>query len=725
MIERVAFAVRHIVVLITGAVDLVVEQMVVPAGPALSATLVAWASARLITRRSGPGWLTADVVVAVGYIVWSPSLLQSGVLPSAAGSGSVAAAVIISVGLVARNSVTIAVTLSTLTSLIIGWSLVGFSDLGLAFALVLAVEWLLTVGIGRMVLRAAQLADKAFTEANRAHVARQVAAARRTFEREQWALMHDTAASTLLMVGQGAAVDPARLAAQAQRDLATLELVPRYDSGGTVDLVAQLEQLVVDYPITVQFSGTTSLELDEATARTVVAAAREAFNNVDRHAEARSVVVHVENRSLSITDDGIGFASARERIAVRHGVRNSIIARLQHIGGAATVSSVPGRGTAVRMTWPSPTDDSAPDAIADPAGGIARIQRALGYGVLATAGVMALLSIPPPSGGTDTQPAWLLPVLIAANLFGILFALRGVRRGSPPYATWFVIALVLIVAPLQGLIGESVRLIAGTSWTLLGLTFRCPKWVSLTVITAAWIAAFGVASARSVEGAGFAVLGYSIAGSGSLLVLTIVLADLIRKAEYTALIETNDRARIAAASAVEDALQRDHRSRYDDLSKSVVPLLRGLAAAELSGVDPVVRATARVEDARMRRLFAQAAGFDNPLLQELQPSIDIAETNGATVSFDLAADLPDIASAARTELLVAPSLLLADSRSRARLVIAATETEVTISLVCDCGSDAVQAVERLPHGAAFELITLADETWLKVRHPLAELSTRT
>ena len=725
LVELIAFGLRHIVVLITGAVDLVVWQMAAPAGPMLSATLVVWSVARLVTRRSGPVWLIADTAIAVGYICWSPSLLEGGVVPATAGSGSVAVAMIISVGLVARTSVTVAVTASTLAALIVGWSVVGYSTLALGYGLVLAAEWALTVWIGRMVRRASQLADEALTEGNRAHVARQVSLARRSFEREQWALLHDTAASTLLMVGQGVAVDPARLAAQAKRDLATLELVPLDDTGTTIDLVAQLATLVVDFPIAVRFSGTKSLELDEATARTVVAAAREAFNNVERHANAQTVVVHVEDRSLAISDDGIGFSSARERIAARHGVRNSIIARLQHIGGAATVSSAPGRGTAVRMTWPARSDEStAPAPIADPAGGIARIQRALGYGVVMTAGLMALFSVPPP-GVAGTEPTWLLPVLMATNVAGILFAAYGIRRSWPPVATWLVIALVFAVAPLQGLFGESIRLIAGTSWTLLALTFRCRLPVSLAVVVASWIAAFGVASVRSVEGAGFAVLGYSAAGSGSLLIFITVLADMIRRAERTALAETNDRARLAAAQAVEDALQRDYRRRYDDLSKAVVPLLRGLASAQLSSVDPAVRATARVEDARMRRLFAQSASFDHPLLQELQPSIDIAERNGATITFDIAADVPDIPATARTELLVAPSMLLADSRSRARIVVASSATDVTISVVCDCGADAIRAVERLPGDAAFELITLADETWLKVRHPLAELSKRT
>ena len=65
---------------------------------------------------------------------------------------------------------------------------------------------------------------------------------RRKADREQLAMLHDTAAATLLLVTQAAPVHVERLAAQAARDLAVLQATPVEHSSAPADVVALLRK---------------------------------------------------------------------------------------------------------------------------------------------------------------------------------------------------------------------------------------------------------------------------------------------------------------------------------------------------------------------------------------------------------------------------------------------------------------------------------------------------
>jgi signal transduction histidine kinase len=85
----------------------------------------------------------------------------------------------------------------------------------------------------------------------------------------------------------------------------------------------------------------------------LVAAAREALVNAARHAgvETVSLYAEVEEDQLSVfvRDRGAGFDP--EHIDDhRHGVRGSIVGRMQRHGGKAEIRSAPGEGTEVRLT---------------------------------------------------------------------------------------------------------------------------------------------------------------------------------------------------------------------------------------------------------------------------------------------------------------------------------------------------------------------------------------
>jgi signal transduction histidine kinase len=56
---------------------------------------------------------------------------------------------------------------------------------------------------------------------------------------------------------------------------------------------------------------------------------------------------------VNVRDRGRGFDPTRIE-ADRHGVRESIVGRVEAVGGRAVVRSAPGEGTEVRLELPAP-----------------------------------------------------------------------------------------------------------------------------------------------------------------------------------------------------------------------------------------------------------------------------------------------------------------------------------------------------------------------------------
>ena len=85
-------------------------------------------------------------------------------------------------------------------------------------------------------------------------------------------------------------------------------------------------------------------------------AVREAMTNARKHAHASEVVVRVQSAgdgrtAVTVTDDGIGFDP--ERSAGGLGLPRSIVARMQRVGGHASLQSEPGGGTCVTLVTPT------------------------------------------------------------------------------------------------------------------------------------------------------------------------------------------------------------------------------------------------------------------------------------------------------------------------------------------------------------------------------------
>ena len=186
--------------------------------------------------------------------------------------------------------------------------------------------------------------------------AERYAAIRAEERAEMAARVHDSVLQTLTLI-QRRAEDPAevtRLARAEERALRSWLYAPVGASGS---LGAALAEVVAtteaDYDARIDLVTVGDAVVDDRLAA-LVAATREAVVNAAKHAGAPATVyaeVDEDQVEVNVRDRGRGF----DLDAVdpdRHGVRQSIVARMTSVGGSATVRSAPGQGTEVRLVLP-------------------------------------------------------------------------------------------------------------------------------------------------------------------------------------------------------------------------------------------------------------------------------------------------------------------------------------------------------------------------------------
>lgn len=176
--------------------------------------------------------------------------------------------------------------------------------------------------------------------------------------------VHDSVLQTLTLI-QRSAGDPqevTRLARTEERALRSWLYAPTGDPDRT--LAAALERDAADveatYDATIDIVTVGDCSLDAGLAA-LVAATREAMVNAARHGGGQvSVYAEADGQTAEVfvRDRGPGF----DLDAVpedRHGVRESLIGRMERNGGAAHVRSTPGSGTEVHLRMPAQSGASA------------------------------------------------------------------------------------------------------------------------------------------------------------------------------------------------------------------------------------------------------------------------------------------------------------------------------------------------------------------------------
>ena len=129
------------------------------------------------------------------------------------------------------------------------------------------------------------------------------------------------------------------------------------------------------------------------------------------------------------------------------------------------------------------------------------------------------------------------------------------------------------------------------------------------------------------------------------------------------------------------AADRKHRSAA--IESSAAPLLQSLADGAADPQDPQIRTAARIESARLRRLFAEVDEVGEPLLHEVRASMDAVERHGVAVTLETRGGIPSLPVILRRAVLEAPMSTLASAIGSARIVIMAGPSSLSVSVVTD------------------------------------------
>lgn len=140
----------------------------------------------------------------------------------------------------------------------------------------------------------------------------------------------------------------------ALRGLALAE--PDVGPPGRSSLREQLETVAAQlHELPVRLIASGPAWLPNETVEEVVAAVRELLTNVVKHARAHRVWLTVledgGHITVSVRDDGMGFVPGRET-DTRLGLRLSVRARVERLGGRIRIRSRPGEGTEVELLLP-------------------------------------------------------------------------------------------------------------------------------------------------------------------------------------------------------------------------------------------------------------------------------------------------------------------------------------------------------------------------------------
>lgn len=169
--------------------------------------------------------------------------------------------------------------------------------------------------------------------------------------------LHDSVLQTLALI-QRRAQEPREVAALARRQ--ERELRNWLSDRGRAQTGTTITQAIQDVATDVEVTHGVLVEvvivgaraLDEA-GEAVVAAAREAMLNAAKFACGSPIAVYAEltrdRVHVFIRDRGPGFEPELVP-ADRRGLRDSIMGRMRHCGGCATVRSTPGEGTEVELS---------------------------------------------------------------------------------------------------------------------------------------------------------------------------------------------------------------------------------------------------------------------------------------------------------------------------------------------------------------------------------------
>ncbi len=403
------------------------------------------------------------------------------------------------------------------------------------------------------------------------------------------------------------------------------------------------------------------------------AAAGEALRNVRSHAGTGHARVEVGlspgSLRVCIIDEGRGFRLADAAGEQRLGLRNSIVARMRAAGGRAEISSEPGRGTQVTLSWAVPLTEPA----GAPAAGPLEVQlttaarRAFAVAVVVgwlAALVPVVLHRDQAHSFVAGLAIWLVTAVVIAVTARIV-ARRALRRGEAVGV--LLVAVASAVAGAVNTVEVPGHLVV--SW---GTTMVNPLLVALAVLTRRTRERYAAAALAAVAMTAI-VLGLGgwgdelvMARLGAAIYALVILQLLVTMFGPVLRASARERARagdldveLVSRRVLGRAVRRDRQLRLKELDARFLPLLRDIAAGRLDPADPEVRAQCT---ARARALRRDLTGAGPAALRRLTGPIEEAEARGIAVTVQAIGEVTAVPEAVRGELLARISAVLSAVR---------------------------------------------------------------
>ncbi|MEP7191347.1 MAG: ATP-binding protein [Actinomycetota bacterium] len=538
-------------------------------------------------------------------------------------------------------------------------------------------------------------------------------------------VLHDDVCTALRAISlREVSQDEARRAAQS-----AVAAVERAPLSADDDLPRDLAQLVLDLP---PVPGTvTTIEpgaemmVPGAVALAAMAATREVLRNVRRHAHAGHVEVVLgrdgDGFALEVEDDGAGFRPATA-MSGSQGLRKSVVGRLHEVGGRAEVTSAPGRGTRVRLTW-HPATAAAPrqatraERITAAIGDVRRPLAAVCLPYLAMTGAFALQD-----GHAGHLPLWLLVSL--AGLCAITLALlAGAHTGlmGPVVAAALCYGVGCTIASLIVLAPDSLR--DYSSWPLgaiapllavvvimrpLREAAACLVVLQVTIATAALTGRFGAGAWTAQLGA---ITPAALSTVQPVVLGMVIVQTILRLGDVVTRANASHRA-VAASGATLRAREAVHRHRLDDMSEQILPFLRDIANGATSLATPGVRELSRALE-HAARVELHIPGVLDPSARNLLYS---ARDAGCTITIQ--AGTADIGLPELVRHILVAALSTGPTPLELVLSVQHTDDADTINLVTIPGDPDRSATLAAEFGQLLRVLDSTREaTWAEVSVP--------
>lgn len=465
--------------------------------------------------------------------------------------------------------------------------------------------------------------------------------AHRTFQR----MLHDDVATALRAVaGRGVTqAEARRTCADAVAAMARAPMAPVTSS--TRNLAQDIEELGTVLPIETTFHIEGEVQVPTPVANAMLAAAREALRNVDRHAFASAVSVRLSEDGhgvvLIVSDDGVGFSPTRSHRS-SWGLSRSVVDRMAEVGGTADVISTEGAGTSVRLEW---TRDAAPPVAAARPDKAALIAFAVGdmRTPLAAVCVPYLLSMyviavvhSDATASADRLTVW-FSVLVLITLALIVRADRPVSGwvslGSTTVALGGLLYALSVIPPDSLDNFDSWPIGALTPLFVVLLTTRSVREAVIPLVLEEIAILSLIATGGLVADSPAAVLPALLAPVFGVVMVWIIVRTVVGLGAVVA--EANrDQVAIAVAEAGHEARTALHQRRIEEIGAQLLPFLREIAEGSEQRAWHELREQAQLLETTARDELHLPGVID----AEVRDRLDVARRAGCVVRFQSDSD---------------------------------------------------------------------------------------